>query len=87
MPEMIKRTQKQKSFIFSDRLLACFDKLKISSRAGVHIIAAIADSFGISTEYYILNYFSLHRSIEQYRAKLAQSKRNDFHVIFKKQNR
>lgn len=76
------KSQGKKTEIFSDRLLACLDAYKISNRSAIHLIAAIASSFGINIANFVLNYRSLHRSREKYRAELAISKRNDFHVIF-----
>lgn len=75
MAERSKPIPKRKTFIFSNRLLACLDKFKISNRAGLHIIAAAAQSFGLN--------IYLHQSREKYRASLAISKQNNFHVIYK----
>lgn len=76
--------QKKMEPIFSPRLLACLDKYKISNRAALHIIGAVASSFNINIENYIFNFWSLLQCRVKYRESLATSKHNDFHVILRK---
>lgn len=73
--------KEKKKFMLSDRLLACLDKYKVSYRAAMHIITAVATSFDINIDNYIINCYSLHQAREKYRSILATSKQTDFHVI------
>lgn len=78
---MASTSKPKKEVIFTDRLLACLGKNKISNRVAMHVISATASSFGLNIENYVLNYSSSHRCREKYRESVTNAKINDFHVI------
>lgn len=56
--------KEKKKIVLSERLLACLDKHKVSNRAAMHIITAVAFSFEINIDNFIINYRSLLRPVK-----------------------
>lgn len=69
-----------KTHFIDDRMLACMDKCKISTRDAIHFISATAFALGHRVENLVLNRTTVQSMRKEYRRRQAQYLRN-FNVI------
>lgn len=73
------RTRGKKHFI-DDRMLACMDKCKISTRDAMHLISATSIALGHRLEDLVLNRTTVQSMRKEYRRRQAQSILENFNV-------
>lgn len=74
------RIRGNKKFI-DDRMLACMDKCKISTRNAIHFIIAIASALGHDVKELVINRTTLESMRKDYRCRQARAILENFNVI------
>lgn len=71
-----------KKHFIDDRMLACMDKCKISTRDAIHFISATALALGHRVEDLVLNRTTVQSMRKNYRCRQAQEILDNFNVSF-----
>lgn len=69
-----------KKHFIDDRMLACMDECKISTRQAIHFISATAFALGHQVEHLVLNRTTVQKMRKEYRRRQAHNILDNFDV-------